>query len=53
MTVDTDANQELAARYKIAALPTVIAFKGGKIVGKFVGGRNEAGVKAFLEEIGV
>lgn len=50
MTIDTDEQQEIAAAFKIAALPTVVAFRGGKPVAKFVGGRNAAGVKAFLEE---
>ena len=51
MTIDTDEQYEIAAAFKIAALPTVVAFRDGKPVGKFVGGRAPAGVKAFLEEI--
>lgn len=51
MTVNTDEQFELASRFKIAALPTVVAFKSGAVVGKFVGAKNEAGVKAFLEQV--
>lgn len=52
MTVNTDDQYELAGQFKIAALPTVIAFKGGEQIGKFVGVRTEDGVKDFLTEIG-
>ncbi len=37
VAVDTDASQELAAKYQIEALPTVLFFKNGKIVDKIVG----------------
>ncbi len=35
--VDTDANRNVAARYGIQAIPTVIVFKNGEPVRKFVG----------------
>lgn len=35
--VDTDANREVAVKYGITAIPTVIIFKGGQPVEKFVG----------------
>ena len=35
--VDTDANQGLAMRYNIMSIPTVMIFKGGRIVDKIVG----------------
>lgn len=53
MTIDTDAHNELAAQYKIASLPTVLAFRNGKIVGKFVGSRNENAVLDFLTSLPV
>lgn len=53
MTIDTDAHFELAAKYKIASLPTVIAFRNGKQVGKFVGSRTENGVLDFLTSLPV
>ncbi|KAM0792915.1 hypothetical protein ACM66B_002675 [Microbotryomycetes sp. NB124-2] len=52
MTVNTDNEQDLAMKYKIRALPTVIAFKDGQPVGQFTGARNQQGVEAFLHEIG-
>ncbi|BGP37305.1 hypothetical protein JCM10450v2_001214 [Rhodotorula kratochvilovae] len=50
LKVDTEKHGELAAKYKITALPTVIAFKNGEVVAKMVGAANEAGVRAFLEK---
>jgi thioredoxin 1 len=35
--VDTDANQSLAMRYNILSIPTVMIFKGGRIVEKIIG----------------
>lgn len=53
MTIDTDQHNELAAKFKIASLPTVIAFRHGKPVGKFVGSRTENGVLDFLTSLPV
>ncbi|MDG6961395.1 MAG: thioredoxin [Nitrososphaerota archaeon] len=35
--VDTDANQSLAMRYEIMSIPTVMIFKGGRLVDKIIG----------------
>ena len=35
--VDTDANREVSMKYGISAIPTIILFKGGEVVRKFVG----------------
>ncbi len=35
--IDTDANQDLAARFDIMSIPTVIVFKNGKIQEQIVG----------------
>jgi thioredoxin 1 len=35
--VNTDDNQELAARYDIMSIPTVMIFKGGQVVDRIVG----------------
>jgi thioredoxin 1 len=51
MTIDTDAQTDLAQKYKITSLPTVLAFKNGNILGKFVGAQPESGVKNFLEKV--
>jgi thioredoxin 1 len=49
LTVDTDSQQALAMQYKVSSLPTVVAFRGGKAIGKFVGARPAAQVTAFLD----
>ncbi len=35
--LDTDANREVAVKFGISAIPTVILFKGGEVEKKFVG----------------
>lgn len=35
--VDADANQEVCVQYGITALPTILLFKNGEVVQKFVG----------------
>ena len=47
--VNTDDNRELAARYKVEALPTVIVFKGGEEVNRSIGLADE---KKFTEMLG-
>jgi thioredoxin 1 len=39
--VNTDENQNLSAQYGIQAIPTVMIFKGGRPVKKFVGLRRK------------
>ncbi|KAG5352972.1 hypothetical protein C0989_011615 [Termitomyces sp. Mn162] len=41
----------LVQQFKVHALPTVIAFRNGEPVDNFVGMRNEAGLKRFLETV--
>jgi putative thioredoxin len=47
--VDTDSNQELAARYGIQGIPAVKAFRDGEIVDEFVGAVPPAKVEAFFD----
>lgn len=35
--VNVDENQQLAAQYGIMSIPTVMVFKGGKVVEQFIG----------------
>ncbi|GAA5984358.1 hypothetical protein JCM5350_001029 [Sporobolomyces pararoseus] len=51
MKVDTEQEFELAQKYKIRSLPTVMAFKNGQVIGQFIGAQQEGGVRKFLEEI--
>ena len=51
-TCDTDANVDLAARLDVRAMPTLLLFKGGQVVGQIVGAvpkaKNEALVAKAL-----
>src|SRR5258708_38665670 len=46
--LDTDANREVAMKFGISAIPTVILFKDGQVSQKFVGLRQETAFKATL-----
>lgn len=48
--MDTDANRETTMQYQITAIPTVMIFKGGELVKKFVGMANKADLVEALEE---
>ena len=48
--LDTDANRDVAAKYSISAIPTVILFKDGQVSQKFVGLRQEKDFKAALDQ---
>ena len=49
--LDTDADNELAARYGISSIPTVIVFKDGKEVDKFVGVKNKKYIESVVEKV--
>ena len=49
--LNTDDEQELAARYGIRGIPNVKAFVGGRVVDEFTGVLPEAGVRSFLERV--
>lgn len=47
-TEDGD-NQDLAIEYQIQSIPNMKLFKGGKIIGEFIGMRNKDSLKGELE----
>ena len=49
--VDVDANPATAGRYGIRSIPTVLAFRGGQVVGQLVGARPRADFGAFVEKL--
>lgn len=39
--IDTDANRDIAVRYNISAIPTIIVFKDGEVAKRLVGLKSE------------
>ncbi|HUW83744.1 MAG TPA: thioredoxin [Phycisphaerae bacterium] len=48
--VDTDSNRQLAAKFSISAIPTIILFNGGQPAKKFVGLTGKKDFKQALDE---
>ena len=48
--VNTDGNRQTSMDHGISAIPTLILFKGGKMVKKFVGLQSKGDLKAVLDE---
>jgi thioredoxin 1 len=51
--LDTDANRDVAMKYSISAIPTVILFNNGQVAQKFVGLRQERDFKEALDSVRV
>jgi thioredoxin 1 len=49
--VNVDRNQELAARYDISSIPTLLVFKDGKIAATHRGVTPEATLRSELERL--
>lgn len=49
--VNVDDNGPLAARYGIAAIPTMLIFKGGQPVQQIVGYKSKKELKRVLDEV--
>jgi putative thioredoxin len=49
--INSDDNQELAARYGVRGIPSVKAFVNGQMVDEFSGALSEGEVRAFLDRL--
>jgi putative thioredoxin len=49
--VDVDANQALAARYRVQGIPAVKAFRDGKVASEFVGAVPKAKVEELFDSL--
>jgi thioredoxin 1 len=50
--LDTDANREIAMKYQISAIPTILLFKGGQVAEKMVGFKSEKEFKEAIDSLG-
>lgn len=48
--LNVDDNPEVANRYEVRALPTLLVFKNGIPVGQLVGSQSKSSIEAFLEK---
>jgi len=48
--VDVDDNPQITARYDVRAMPTLLMFKGGEVVGQIVGAVPRARIEALVEK---
>ncbi|MGB7595059.1 MAG: thioredoxin [Erysipelotrichaceae bacterium] len=46
--VDVDAEENLAMRYKVMSIPTILLFKDGKVVGQTMGFQPKAMLEKFI-----
>lgn len=49
-SIDIDASPAAADTYEVSLLPTVIAVKNGKVVGRMTGFKNEKQLSAFVKK---
>lgn len=49
--LNTDEAQDSAAKYQISAIPTILLFKGGKVVQQLVGLQPKEELKKHLDEL--
>jgi putative thioredoxin len=49
--VDVDANQRLAAQFRIQSIPTVVAVYDGQLINAFMGALPEAQLRSWLDEV--
>lgn len=48
--IDIDTNLEIAQRFNVLSIPTLILFKDGKAVQQIVGGRDKGELTALLSQ---
>jgi len=48
---DVEENDELAAQFGVRTIPTILFFKNGEVVDKFVGATNKATLDAKFQAL--
>ena len=49
--LNTDDNQETTMKLRVAAIPTLVFIKGGKVVDSLIGVQPKAAIKARLDAV--
>lgn len=49
--INTDEHPNAASRFKISAIPTLLFFKGGKVVEQLVGVHSKAEIKKTIDSL--
>jgi putative thioredoxin len=49
--LDTDANQRLAAAFRIQSIPAVKAFRDGRVANEFIGAIPEQSIREFVQSL--
>ena len=47
--IDIDVSRQVAEQYRIMSIPTLMVFKGGKMVAQMVGNQGKAKIHAMVE----
>jgi len=50
LKLNVDENQDIAAKYEIFSIPTLLVFKGDKIIGQHIGATSKDVLKRFIEK---
>ena len=48
--VNTEEQQQIAAQYQIRSIPTLMIFKGGKMIAQQAGAMNQAMLKQWVQQ---
>lgn len=51
VNTEEPANQDLATEYQIQSIPNLKLFKGGKVIGEFIGLRNKESLKGEISHL--
>jgi thioredoxin 1 len=51
LNTEDGSNQDLAMEYQIQSIPNMKLFKGGKVIGEFIGLRNKDTLKGEIEAL--
>lgn len=49
-SVDVDNNKDLASKFQISSIPTVLLFKNGKQIDQFVGIKDKEDITALISQ---